>query len=148
MSVDSVEVEFLIPGKATGPLLHIDKPVSFWGGVDLTTGELIEVGHPHHGTALRGTVLVGGSTKGSTAGPGALLELLHRECGPAGFLTFESDPVLVSAAKAMTVIELKPTPVAVVAASGKDRVLAWCREYRGRQLVLDADSGTASVGGR
>lgn len=148
MSDDSIAVEFLIPGHAAGRLLQIEDPVSFWGGVDLTSGELMEVDHPERGTSLGGAMLVGGRTKGSTAGPGALLELMCQGCGPAGFLTFDPDLVLLSATKAMKLLDLQPAPVAVVPAAYQHRVVGWCQEYRGGRLILDADSGTASVLGR
>ncbi|MEM7704994.1 MAG: DUF126 domain-containing protein [Pseudomonadota bacterium] len=141
----SIKVDFLIPGTATGPLLHIEDAVSIWGGIDIASGRLIEAGHPDYGATLAGKLLVGGKTKGSTAGPGALLELMHKGCGPAGFLTFGPDPVLLAAAKAMNLLDRKPAPIAIVTQEYWREVLRWCRECPEWLLTLDADACTASV---
>lgn len=97
------------------------------------------------GASLKGKLLVGGTTKGSTAGPGALLELMYQGCGPAGFLSFDPEPVLLAAAKAMSALDLWPSPVAIVPVSHRQEVLRWCKDYAGERLILDADSKIASI---
>ena len=43
----------ILPGTASGPVLRLDQPLSFWGGVDPATGTLLVPPH----AAIAGTVL-------------------------------------------------------------------------------------------
>ena len=45
----------LAPGDATGDVLRLDTPVSFWGGVD-ETGTIVDVHHPQCGERLTGKI--------------------------------------------------------------------------------------------
>ena len=45
---------FLVPGKANGEVLKLDEPLSFWGGVDPETGEIIDLRHPQGGMSVKG----------------------------------------------------------------------------------------------
>ena len=36
----------LVPGSAAGPVLRLDEPLSFWGGLDSATGTIIDRLHP------------------------------------------------------------------------------------------------------
>ncbi len=73
-------------GRATGRALVSAEPVSFYGGVDLDTGRVVEPGHPLEGEALAGRVLVIPRGKGSTVGSWAILRLQRRGLGPAAIL--------------------------------------------------------------
>ena len=65
-------------GNAEGSALVSSEPVSFYGGVDLDTGVVVERDHPLHGEALAGRVLVIPRGKGSTVGSWAILRLARR----------------------------------------------------------------------
>jgi predicted aconitase with swiveling domain len=73
-------------GQATGTALVSAEPVSFYGGVDLDTGCVVEPGHPLEGEALAGRVLVIPRGKGSTVGSWAILRLQRKGLGPAAIL--------------------------------------------------------------
>ena len=45
----------LAPGLATGEVLVLDEPLSFWGGLDPETGTLIDAHHPQAGVSLTAT---------------------------------------------------------------------------------------------
>jgi hypothetical protein len=55
----------LVPGTASGPLLHADLGLSFWGGVSAQTGMVIDRQHPLHGQCVAGTILAIPSGRGS-----------------------------------------------------------------------------------
>ena len=38
---------FLVNGKANGEVLKLDEPLSFWGGVDPQTGDMVDVLYSH-----------------------------------------------------------------------------------------------------
>lgn len=73
-------------GSAEGLALVSAEPLSFYGGVDLDRGVVVEVGHPLEGQALAGCVLVMPRGKGSTVGSWAMLRLARRGLGPAAVL--------------------------------------------------------------
>ncbi len=73
-------------GRASGDALVSTEPISFYGGVDLDTGRVVERGHPLEGELLAGRVLVIPRGKGSTVGSWAILRLQRRGLGPAAIL--------------------------------------------------------------
>ena len=90
--------ELLVGGAATGTLVTLAEPLSFWGGVDEETGDIIDGHHPQVGTSLRGTALMTGATRGSSSSTSTLLECIRRGTAPALLLLTEADPILVIAA--------------------------------------------------
>ncbi|HEX6130994.1 MAG TPA: DUF126 domain-containing protein, partial [Actinomycetota bacterium] len=48
----------LVAGEAEGPVLALDEPLSFWGGLDAATGKVVDPHHPQRGRAAAGAVLV------------------------------------------------------------------------------------------
>ncbi|NNF69941.1 MAG: DUF126 domain-containing protein, partial [Acidimicrobiia bacterium] len=49
--------EPIVPGTATGSLVKLDAPLSFWGGFDPSTGCIIDKAHPQAGVSLAGRVV-------------------------------------------------------------------------------------------
>ncbi len=85
----------LIPGRAAAPLLLLDAPISFWGGVDPHTGVISDPRHPNHGVAISGTVLAVPAPIGSSSSSAIMLELLRNGTAPAGLLLGHNDGILV-----------------------------------------------------
>ncbi len=104
----------LFAGEATGPLLVLDEPLSFWGGVDPATGEVIDRRHPQSGAAVAGTVLVMRSGRGSSSATTVLAEAIRRGTGPAAIVLGEPDEMLLVGA--MVAAELYGTVCPVVVA--------------------------------
>lgn len=125
----------LVAGRAAGRLLVLEAPLSFWGGVDARSGEVIDVHHPQRGECIADTVLVLPATRGSTAAPGALLELLERGRGPAAIVTASPDPVALVAVLAAEFAGLQPVPVAL---AGQARAAS---TWRRGQWRLDSGRG-------
>ncbi len=82
-------------GLAEGPLLVLGKPLSFWGGIDPLTGEIIDPRHPRHGDSVRGRILVMEGTIGSSSSSAIMLELLRNDVAPAGIVIARPDAILV-----------------------------------------------------
>ncbi len=89
-----VSARILIDGTAEGPLLRLDEPISFWGGVDPATGRLTDPRHKQHGVSIAGTVLALAATRGSSSSSAIMLELLARGLAPAALLLGEPDAIL------------------------------------------------------
>lgn len=77
------------------PLLKLARPISFWGGVDPQTGEIIDARHPDRGTRIGGTILALPGTIGSSSSSSVLLELVRVGAAPAAILLVEVDAILL-----------------------------------------------------
>ncbi len=80
---------------ARGRLLVLEKPISFWGGVDPLTGQIHDPRHPRHGTRLGGRVLVMERTIGSSSSSAVMLEILRNRVAPAAIVVGRPDAILV-----------------------------------------------------
>src|SRR5690349_20126103 len=85
----------VIVGRASGRVLASDVPLSFWGGVDPATGEVIDRHHPLTGQKLGGVVLLLPSGRGSCSGSGVLLELILSGNAPAALVFLEPEEILI-----------------------------------------------------
>lgn len=85
----------LVAGKASGEVLVLDEPLSFWGGLDVATGEIIDVHHPQRGASLAGKVVVMPYARGSSSTANSLAEAIHGGTGPAAIVLREPDEIVV-----------------------------------------------------
>ena len=89
--------EVIIPGTASGALLASTEPLSFWGGYDQHTGEIIDRRHPLSGEIGAGRILALPFTRGSSTTTAILLESVRRGVAPAGIITDRADVFLALA---------------------------------------------------
>ena len=80
--------------KGEGDALVTSQPISFYGGVDPNTGEVIEKGHELHGKSVKGKVLVFPTGKGSTVGSYTLYRMKKNGVAPAGIINSECETVV------------------------------------------------------
>ena len=85
----------LVAGRAEGRVLRLAEPLSFWGGVDPQSGQLIDPRGPSPGAAIAGRVLVLAQTRGSSSSSAILLELLRGGRAPAALVLAEVDAILI-----------------------------------------------------
>ncbi len=107
----------LVSGEACGSLFVLDEPLSFWGGLDPTTGTIIDERHPQLGENISGTVLAMAYGRGSSSSTGVLAEAIRLGTAPVGIVMAEPD--LIVALGAMVANEMYGTscPVIVVGTS-------------------------------
>jgi predicted aconitase with swiveling domain len=84
----------VVPGDAGGQALSADVPLSFWGGFDPETGQIIDQRHPLAGEIATDRVLVIPSGRGSCSGSGVLLEAIHNGTAPAAIITSRIDHII------------------------------------------------------
>ena len=92
------EVKVLVDGSAVAEVLRLDEPLSFWGGVDPHTGDVIEKRHPQFGESVAGKLVSMPAGRGSSSASSVLAEVLRRGCGPVGIVLEEGDGILVAGA--------------------------------------------------
>ena len=81
-------------GVAEGEALTTTQPISFYGGVDPETSEILEKGHELQGKRIKGKILVFPNGKGSTVGSYTLYRLKKGGVAPAGMINMECETVV------------------------------------------------------
>jgi predicted aconitase with swiveling domain len=107
----------VVPGRAAGELLISHEPLSFWGGYDQHTGEIIDRRHPLSGELAAGKVLAVPFTRGSSTTTAVLLEAMKVGKAPAAFVSTGTDAFFALATivadelygRSVPVISITPT---------------------------------------
>ncbi|KAK7417268.1 hypothetical protein QQX98_004702 [Neonectria punicea] len=128
----SFEGRAYVQGKASGDLMASSLELSFWGGVNPQTGEIIDRHHTLSGRYLRDMILAIPGGRGSCSGSGVLLELLLNEKGPKAMVFQRREDILTLGV--MTAEELfgKAIPVLTLDTADFDLIL----KYDGRQINI------------
>ncbi len=86
----------LVAGQGSGKILATRQSISFWGGVDPSSGMIIDPRHELFDQSITAKVLAFPYGKGSAAAPLVLLELAKQRTAPAAMINIETDPLLVA----------------------------------------------------
>ena len=78
-------------GQAQGTALVSREPLSFWGGYDWKTGEIIDRRHMLSGSIAKDKILAIPFTRGSSTTTAVLLEAIRAGTAPAAIITTETD---------------------------------------------------------
>jgi predicted aconitase with swiveling domain len=81
-------------GVAEGQALTTTQPISFYGGVDPETSEILEKGHELQGKRIKGKILIFPNGKGSTVGSYTLYRLKKGGVAPAGIINRDCETVV------------------------------------------------------
>jgi predicted aconitase with swiveling domain len=108
----------IIPGEARGAALVGNEPLSFWGGYDWKTGEIIDRRHMLSGTIARDRILAIPFTRGSSTTTAVLLEAIRAKTAPAAIITTDTD--FFFALASVVADELYASPLPLVALSERD----------------------------
>jgi predicted aconitase/predicted aconitase with swiveling domain len=84
----------LVDGLGRGKVLFADVGLSFWGGVNSQTGEVIDRSHPLCGQNISGKILAIPSGRGSCSGSSVLMELILNGNAPAGMIFSQREEIL------------------------------------------------------
>lgn len=105
----------VIGGAVSGDLLVANEPLSFWGGYDHTSGEIIDRRHPLAGQNAAGRILALPFTRGSSTTTAVLLEAIKAGTAPAAIVTTEPDSFFTLASIVADEMYGTPLPLVVVA---------------------------------
>ena len=128
----------IVAGAASGTALAADEPLSFWGGLDPNTGEIIDRRHPLSGERVSGRVLVIPSGRGSCSASGVFLEAIRNRTAPSAVIVSRIDPIIGLGSILGDELYAAPVPVLVLAEA--DRALI----HGGDHVQID-DEGKISV---
>jgi predicted aconitase with swiveling domain len=84
----------LISGDADALVVFTAEPLSFWGGYNARTGDVIDRHHELYGQNVAGKVFALPGGRGSSTGSGILLESIRLGTAPAAMILSRADPIL------------------------------------------------------
>jgi len=76
----------VVAGSAEGIALVSREPLSFWGGLDTATGEIIDKRHERSGEIVTGRIFVFPQGRGSSTSSAVLLESIKTGTVPAAII--------------------------------------------------------------
>ncbi len=112
-----IQGEVIVAGAGSGPLLVTDQALSFWGGYDQLTGEIIDRRHPLSGRIATGSVLALPASRGSSTTSAVFLEAAKAGTAPAAIITIGPDRFLALASIVADEVFGKGIPMVAVSAA-------------------------------
>ncbi|MBS1791673.1 MAG: DUF126 domain-containing protein [Acidobacteria bacterium] len=117
-----IEGKPLVPGTARGLALVTDEPLSFWGGYDQWTGEIIDRRHPLSGENAKGKILVVPASRGSSTTTAVLLEAIRNGNAPVAIVTACVDRFFALASIVADEMYQRPIPIIALDQQEFDRL--------------------------
>ena len=121
----------IVAGEADGEALVTHDALSFWGGYDFHTGEIIDQHHPLAGVRAAGRILAVPFSKGSSTTTAVLLEAVRAGTAPAAIVTTGPDAFFALASIVADVMYGKSFPVVSLEAAD------FARLRSGERLRID-----------
>ena len=133
-----IEGRPIVPGEAEGEALVTGEPLSFWGGFDFKTGEIIDRHHPLAGVCATARILAVPFSKGSSTTTAVLLEAVRAGTAPAAILTTGVDAFFALASIVAGEMYGRSFPVVALAAADVDQLATgrWIRVDRDGRIHL------------
>jgi predicted aconitase with swiveling domain len=104
----------LVRGTAQGVAVVSQEPISFWGGVNPSTGEVIDRRHNRSGTIITGKIFIFPTGKGSSTGSAVLMEGIRNGSAPAAIINYKVDPILALGAIIAEELYKKTMPIVIL----------------------------------
>ena len=120
-------------------MLLLEEPLSFWGGMDPATGEIVDARHPQAGASLAGRIVAMRSGRGSSSSSSVLAEAIRSGAAPVGLVLAEADVIV--ALGSIVAAELYGTQVPVIAVAESD----YARLPSGGEVELEAGPDGAVI---
>jgi len=115
-------------GQVQGEALVTSMAISFFGGIDPESGQVVEKGHELEGLSIKGKVLVFPTGKGSTVGSYTLYRLKRSGSAPLAIINADCETITAVGCIIAEIPCIDHIPIE--------------RLHSGTQLLVDADSGT------
>jgi len=129
----------VVAGAAEGEALVTSDALSFWGGYDFHTGEIIDKHHPLAGVRAAGRILAVPFSKGSSTTTAVLLEAVRAGTAPAAIVTTGVDSFFALASIVAEVMYGKPFPVIALDATD------FAQLTTGERLAIDESGAIRTV---
>lgn len=127
-----IECRSIAKGKGKGELIVSDEPISFLGGVNPETGEVIDPNHELKGEIIKDKVLFIPGGKGSTVGSYVIFQMMKNNTAPKAIICLNAEPIIATGA-IMSDIPMVDTPSDINGLT------------TGALVEVDADNGTIEI---
>ena len=94
----SIKCRTISKGVATGELIVSAEPISFLGGVNPETGEIIDPKHELKGKFINDKILFIPGGKGSTVGSYVIFQMKKNNVAPRGIICLNAEPIIATGA--------------------------------------------------
>ena len=121
----------IFKGKVVGEALVTGDDISFYGGCDPETGEIVEKGHHLEGKSVSGKILVFPSGKGSTVGSYVLYALKKADKAPLAIVNKVMDPVVAVGCIISEIPAVDQIDIGII--------------ENGQKIEVDADNGVVTL---
>jgi hypothetical protein len=125
----------VVSGTAEGLALVSSEPLSFWGGYDYHSGEIIDRRHPLSGSVAVGCILAVPFSRGSSTTAAVLLEAARAGTAPAAIITTGPDSFFVLASIVARELYGPEAAIPIVAVSREE----FARLRTGDRLRIEAE---------
>jgi len=103
-----------VAGAASGAVLALHEPLSFWGGFESENGTIIDQAHPQVGECLTGRIVTMTVGRGSSSASTVLAEAIRLGTAPAALVMSEPDEIIALGAIVAEELYGLTMPVVVV----------------------------------
>jgi predicted aconitase with swiveling domain len=111
---DIIQAHIVIPGDVKAEVIAAEEPLSFWGGYNQATGEIIDRRHSLSGQNAAGRILAVPFTRGSSTTTAVLLEAVRAKTAPAAIITSTPDSFFALASIIADELYQSPIPLLVI----------------------------------
>ncbi len=132
----------IVSGSAEGDALVSADALSFWGGFDFRTGDIIDRHHSLAGVRAAGRILAVPFSKGSSTTTAVLLEAVRAGTAPAAIVTTGVDAFFALASIVADVMYGRPFPVIALEPS------EFARLQTGMRLAISPDGTIRETDGQ
>lgn len=117
-----IQGKSFIQGATNGVALATNEPLSFWGGYDWKTGEIIDRRHPLSGMIAKDKILVIPFTRGSSTTTAVLLEAIRAKTAPKAIITTATDFFFALASVVADELYQMPLPLVTISENDFSRI--------------------------
>lgn len=127
-----IECRNISKGKASGELIVSDEAISFLGGVNPETGEVIDPNHELKGQSIKDKILFIPGGKGSTVGSYVIFQMKKNNTAPRAIICLKAEPIIATGA-IMSDIPMVDSPSEVE------------KLVNGQMVEVDSDNGKITI---
>ncbi len=94
----TLKCRIISKGQAKGEALVSSEPISFLGGVDPHTGQVIDSKHELNGKNIKDKILIIPGGKGSTVGSYVIFQMAKSKTAPKAIICLKAEPIIATGA--------------------------------------------------
>jgi len=118
-----IQAKAVVGGQAEGVLIRSEFPISLWGGLDPSSGRVIDRRHDRCGDMVAGHIFAFPEEKGSSTASAVLVELIRNGHAPSAIITCKTAPIVALGAIIADELYGRTITILVVDSDGFDALV-------------------------